>query len=464
MSGTTFELHERQGQAFLTPATEVLYGGAAGGGKSHLLRVASIAWAKGAPGLQVYLFRRTYPELKRNHLEGPTSYPALLAAEVNAGRAAVVENEIRFPNRSRIFLNHLQHDKNVTLYQGAEIHVLLMDELTHFPDASYRYLRGRVRLGAWKPPADMAHLFPRILCGTNPGGVGHTWVKRAFVEAGPWKIRRMGRAEGGMLRQYIPARMSDNPSLFESDPDYDKRLEGLGDPLLVRAMREGDWDIIAGAAFGEFRRELHTCRPFPIPQHWEIWRGADDGFTSPAACLWLTRDPLYGTVFVVRELYRAKMLPDEYASRIKEIDGAIQRITAEGEVVTNEALGVRVDGILDSAAFASTGTREAPRGTQLNNLGARFKPADKWPGSRVHEKQNVHRFLARNKSHPNRRPSLIFFEHCRELIDEIAALPVDEKNPEDVDTEAPDHAYDALRYGLQKIGRGRRGTAKIAGI
>jgi hypothetical protein len=139
-------LHPRQGDALNSRATEILYGGAAGGGKSHLMRAAAITWCASIPGLQCYIFRRISDDLIKNHLEGPAGFRAMLAPWVDGKLVEIVEGEIRFWNGARIFLCHCKDAKDVYKYQGAEMHVLLIDELTHFQDDMYRFLRSRVRM------------------------------------------------------------------------------------------------------------------------------------------------------------------------------------------------------------------------------------------------------------------------------------------------------------------------------
>jgi hypothetical protein len=245
------ELHDKQCVAFETVAAEVLFGGAAGGGKSYPMRVAAIVWCASIAGLQVYLFRRVRDDLIKNHVEGPKGFRALLAPWVHANWCRLAGNEIRFWNGSRIYLCHCQDERDIYKYQGAEMHVLLIDELTNFTETMYRFLRNRVRMVGIKDnlTGDQVGKFPRVLCGANPGNIGHLWVKRTF--------RRRRRAIGNsprhrrrrVLRQYIPARLEDNPSMASDDPGYEARLEGLGSKSLVAAMRWGDWDVIEGAFF-----------------------------------------------------------------------------------------------------------------------------------------------------------------------------------------------------------------------
>lgn len=454
-------LQPAQSRAYLSTATEILYGGAAGGGKSYLMRAAAIIWARMIPGLQIAIFRRLYPDLRANHMEGPASFPMMLAPLVNAGLCRIVKDEITFANGSRISLNHCQHEKDKYKYQGAEFHVLMMDELTHFTETQYRYLRGRVRMTGLELPEHLKSLFPRILCGANPGGLGHVWVKKTFVAQGSNIIVQQPEKEGGMKRQYIPAKLSDNMALLASDPNYSSRLSGLGDPLLVRAMLEGDWSIAAGAMFGEvWRDNVHICDPFAIPIDWPLWRGADDGYIAEACCLWFTQDPLTKTIYGVAELCATRMLPEVYAARIATIDKAIPRfIQHTGEIVPNTA---QAPGFLDSASFSDDGSADTPRGKQINKhlaklKAAQFKPVPKWDGSRIHGAQNLHRLLGRNPMDPRGGPGIRFFRNCRSTCETIPALPRDKDNPEDVDTDAFDHPYDAARYGLQyKLGGFRK--------
>ena len=283
-STADIKLTPKQSIAFLTDATETLYGGAAGGGKSYLERTSAIRWCVEVPGVQVYFFRRTLPDLRDNHLRGPTSFFVMLEPYIQSGnvRYRAVENEFVFWNGSVLHLCYCDSENDVEKYRGAEIHVLIMDELTHFSEYQYRFLRSRVRIAGLDIPDKYRAKIPRIECASNPGSVGHAWVKRTFISPKPaHEVWRCPPDEGGMLRQFISAKLSDNPYLLEDDPAYADRLKGLGADTLVRAMLDGDWDIIAGQAFEKLRKSVHAVEPFAPPEDWMVFGSLDWGSSRP---------------------------------------------------------------------------------------------------------------------------------------------------------------------------------------
>jgi len=465
--GIELYLQPKQEAAINSPAQETLYGGAAGGGKSWLLRAAGILWCLQVPKLQVYLFRRTYPELVYNHLQGSGSFRDMIAPIAEDGHAKIVGKEVRFANGSRINLCHLATANDLMKYQGAEIHVLLLDEATHFTEEEYRYLRARMRIGTLQVPEELNLSFPRAILGTNPGGVGHHWCKNGFVDQGEFVVKRASREEGGMTRVFVPAKLEDNFAMNENDPDYEQRLEGLGDKELIRALRDGDWEVIAGAMYGAtWRKERHICKPFDIPIDWDVWVGADDGYAAPAAMYWVTQNPVTKTYYVIDELYAEGMLPREYAERALAINDRLPRCDHEGEPVRHEE---PIVGNMDSGAFANIGSAEAsgkeaiPRGKQLQALGLKLKSVEKWAGSRVHRAQLLHLLLSPNSQDPEGKPGIIFFENCQHATRTIPALGRSPTNPEDVDTHHEDHAYDAITYALQWKKR-RSGKVKMMGV
>jgi hypothetical protein len=445
-------LHPKQWVAFLSRATEILYGGAAGGGKSHLMRIAAIVWASSIPGLQVYLFRRISGDLIKNHMEGPKGFRAILAGWCAAGWCSIVEGEIRFWNGSKIYLCHCEYENDVYKYQGAEIHVLIIDELTHFTDTMYRFLRNRVRMVGIVLPEQYVGCFPRILCGANPGNIGHLWVKAAFVSARvALDIARMDAHEGGMLRQYIPARLDDNPSMSEDDPGYEQRLEGLGSEALVRAMRWGDWDIIEGAFFDCWDIRRHVIEPREIPETWLRFRSGDWGSAKPFSFGWWA---------VVQEPTKCGKLwlPRGAIVRYREWYGCQPGKPNTGLKLHAEEVGKRLwekerddkplsYGVLDPAAFAEDG---GPSISERITTGAggklHFRAADNARVPRRGALGGWDQMRGRFVGDDEGRPLIACFSTCLDSIRTIPALQHDPDKPEDVQTDGEDHAGDEWRY------------------
>lgn len=449
-ANVSFALHPKQGVALETEATEVLYGGAAGGGKSFLMRVAAIMWCGMIPGLQVYLFRRLRDDLIKNHIEGPQGLRMMLAPWSQAGMVNIVEDEIRFWNGSKIYLCHCKDEKDRFKYLGAEIHVLLLDELTTFTDTIYRFLRGRVRMAGIEVPEALKGKFPRILASSNPGNIGHQFVKAAFIDPRPpLDIQRMPNSEGGMWRQYIPAKLSDNPAL---DPDeYVGRLEGLGNPALVKAMRDGDWNVVAGAYFPEFSTERHVVRPVSLPRYWHRFRSFDWGSARPFAVHWwavsdgeLPEFPR-GALICYREWYGApkddngltvpnhglRLTADEVA------DGITQR--EERDVPAGKIMS----GVADPSIFAQDGGPSI-----ADRMAARkvfWRAADNTRVARHGAMGGWDQLRARLKG-DGEVPGIFFFDTCLDTIRTLPAQQADEDRPEDLNSSGEDHACDSIRY------------------
>lgn len=293
-----FTLHNKQGLALLSNATEIGYGGARGGGKSHLARVSAIYFSYMIAGLQTFFFRRLHNELIKNHMDGPTGFRAMLANWAKSGFIEIVKDEIRFKNGphntfdggSRIFLCHCQHEKDVFNWLGPEMHYLILEQAEQFTEFMIRMLRSGNRVpDTLQMPKQFEGLFPRCLYTFNPGGVGHAFFKNKFVKARrPMEIEEVPESEGGKRRQFIPARVNDNPSI---DPvEYTKTLQGLP-PKMVKALLEGDFESVIGAFFPNIDRARHLIRPFVIPEHWPRflsldWGACGDG--DPFSLGWYT--------------------------------------------------------------------------------------------------------------------------------------------------------------------------------
>lgn len=452
------DLHEKQTIAYESEATEILFGGAAGGGKSHTMRVAAISWASSIPGLQVYLFRRLRDDLIKNHIEGPQGLRQMLQPWAAMGSAEIVGDEIRFWNGSRIFLCHCKDEKDRYKYQGSEMHVLLVDELTHFTEVIYRFLRSRVRMVGIKLPKAFVGRFPRILLSANPGNVGHQWVKAQFIDSKPpLEIWQTPIDEGGMTRQFIPARLDDNPSMTAQDPAYKYKLGGLGNPELVKAMLEGDWNVVAGAFYPEWQTDLHVVKPISLPLYWHRFRSFDWGSARPFACHWwavsdgeLPEFPR-GALICYREWYGAardasgrskpnvglRLTAEEVADGIKQREA--NDITGHNSAGRPRNMG----GVADPSIFSQDGGPSLA--DRMAKRGVFFTPADNKRVGTLGAMGGWDQLRARLKGDGD-RPAIYWFDTCVDTIRTLPALQADESRPEDCDTEGEDHAADSIRY------------------
>lgn len=486
-----FDLHDRQGDAFLSVATELLYGGAAGGGKSHLFRVALVIWCLEIPGLQCYIFRRKYPDLISNHMEGEGSFPELLGPLVTSKECQILWSNppgIYFRNGSRIYLRHCQYEKDVFSYQGAQMHVLCIDELTQWTKKMYTFLRSRLRKTRMlKFPDKYSGLFPRILVGANPGGIGHNWVKMDFIDLQPeYEQRTMEKREGGMLRQYIPAKLEDNPSL---DPEeYEGKLEGLYDEALARAMRDGDWNIVAGGYFDDIfykHRKAIILRPFDIPHSWRIDRSFDWGSSRPFSVGWWAESDgtdvrladgtlmstVRGDLFRIYEWYGWNGQPDEglrlsaadIAKGIVErelewnIRGRVEEGVADGSIFDRENNSCIADDM--AADVRIDGKRYS---------GITWQAADKSPGSvelGLAKLREMFTNAARPAKGPREKPGMFVFNRCTNFLRVVPSAPRDENNRERLDKSYEDHIIDESRYrsrftpAIARISRTRGGRS-----
>jgi hypothetical protein len=430
--------------AFLgAPEREVLFGGAAGGGKSAGLTGAATRYID-EPECNGVFFRRSYPELRNLIRESLTLYPKI------GGVYNRSQHEWKFPSGAALIFRYIGASDDVYAYQGDAFTFIAWDELNQFPGDSedalgnainfaYQYMFSRLR----KPANSKIRLQVRATC--NPGGIGHHWVKSRFQIEDDGKATKVRDTITGYHRRFIPSRIKDNPHL--AGGEYEKSLESLPEALR-RALRDGRWDIFAGAMFSEWNPRAgeagaHVCEPFHIPSTWRRWRGADDGFAAPAAVHWFAEDPDTKQIIIYQELYRKGMNPGPFAEAVKELDRS-QPVADPADPETGESL----DGILDSAAFSNNGQSEISRGDAMNKLGCRWKPAEKGPGSRVLRVKAFHARLAPMKHDPKKRPGIVFFKNCKNAIRTIPALPVDTNNPEDLDSDAEDHAWDSVSYGL----------------
>jgi len=406
-----FRANEGPQEDFLAASeTDVLYGGAAGGGKSYAMLVDPLRYAH-RTAHRGLIIRRSMPELRelidKSRELYPKAFPGCKYKEV--------EKLWNFPSGAKIEFGFLERDADVYRYQGQAYSWIGFDEITHLPtEFSWNYLASRLR-------TTDSEIVPYMRCTANPGGVGATWVKKRYIDPCPTNTSFEGA--DGLTRKFIPARLQDNPFLAK-DGRYEKMLKALP-PTQRQQLLEGNWDVAEGAAFTEFEAMSHIITPFEIPIHWERIKGIDYGYASESACVWGTVDPSDGTLIIYRELYRKGLLGTEL-----------------GEMLTNMEMEdpFSVPGVLDTACWSRTGTTGPTVGETLQRAGHKLRRADK---NRIQGKIQIHEYL---KIKQSGRPRIQIFNTCPNLIRELQSIPLDKSNPEDVNTHAPDHAYDALRY------------------
>ena len=392
------------------PETDVLYGGAAGGGKSYAMLVDPLRYAHRAAH-RALILRRSMPELRelidKSRELYPRAFPGCKFREV--------EKVWTFPSGCKIEFGFLERDADVYRYQGQAYSWIGFDEITHLStEFSWNYLSSRLR-------TTDPEITPYMRCTANPGGVGATWVKKRYVD--PNEPNETFTGDDGLTRRFIPARLEDNPYLAK-DGRYEQMLNALPD-VQRKQLLEGNWDVTEGAAFTEFDLDAHVITPFEIPIGWERVKGIDYGYASESACVWGTVDPSDGTLIIYRELYKKNLTGVDLA-----------------QMITNMELAdpYSVAGVLDTAAWNRTGTTGPTVGETLQRAGHKLRRADK---NRIQGKIQLHEYL---RIQPSGRPKVQIFNTCPNLIRELQSIPLDKSNPEDVDTHAPDHAYDALRY------------------
>ncbi len=424
------ELTATQKRFLDAKADEVLFGGAAGGGKSYGQLVDALVYALTYPRSRQLILRRTFPELEHSII-----FTSLQFYPQEAAKYSGTKHLWEFLNGSVIEFGYCAAEKDVLRYQGAEYDVVRFDELTHFTEEQYTYLLSRIR-GVNDYPK-------QIKSSTNPGGIGHGWVKRRFIDG-----RKPGEVfeeeKTGATRVFIPSFVQDNVFLMKADKGYRKRLEQLPEAER-KALLYGQWDIFDGQVFTEWqnnpqgyktRRYSHVIEPFSIPKHWRRFRTFDFGYSKPFAVCWFAVDE-DGRAYNYRELYGCTGTPDT------GVRWTAQRIAREiREMEEREEPGIPIAGYADPAIWNATGANEGSIAEMMEREGVFF---EKGKNDRLAGKMQVHYRLAFDEEG---LPMLYVFDHCRNMIRTLPQLRYDSVNPEDVDTRQEDHLYDALKYFL----------------
>ena len=425
---------------------EVLYGGAAGGGKSDALVIEALRQVH-IPNYRGLLVRKTFPQLRDLIDKSLKYYPqAFPAAKYNGS------NHVwSFPSGAKIYFGSLNHPKDKVQYQGHEYDFIGVDELTHFTWEEYSFLMSRNR-----PSGPGTTVYMRATA--NPGGVGHGWVKARFITPAPSGTRIVervtvqlpggGQQEMRRTRAYVRATVFDNKKLLENNPEY---LATLGSMLEAekKAFLYGDWNSFSGQVFTEWRNDpdhygdqrwTHVIEPFPVPEHWKIWRGYDFGYSRPFSVGWYAADEK-GRLYRIRELYGCTGTPNE-GLRIDPVEQA--RRIREVEDNDPQLKGRRIIGVADPAIFNEAQGESVAAMMEKRPYSLHWIPGDH---TRIAGKMQLHYRLAFDGEG---RPMLQVFSTCKHFIRTIPNLVYDESDVEDIDTTQEDHIYDECRYVLME--------------
>ncbi len=425
---------------FECPAFELLYGGAAGGGKSEALVFQSISLCIQHPSYRAILFRRTFPELEKSLIPRISAILTGFAHSRDGGK------EWTFPNKSVLYLSHLQREEDKEKYKSAEFDYIGFDELTSFSETQYLYLFSRCRGTTTAPKM--------VRSASNSTGSGHAWVKHRFVQpeidllkvkgrvkyqyACGWQLpdgRVLGsfdeipdnfnqgstvfreehynvyeERKSGLTRSFLPALLWANQALIKSDPDYAKRLKAL-DKKTQDALLYGSWDILEGQFFAEWNPDFHVVQPFEIPPHWRKFVGIDYGFSAPFCAIWFAVDE-NGIVYLYRELYERRFTTEEQSSNIIEL--------TKDEKIDWYAC--------DPSMFAKQGTGES-HAQVYQRHGVPVIPAS---NKRIPRWAMMHEYLKNNQ--------IKVFDTCSNFIRTLPTLMHSRTNPDDLDSAQEDHA------------------------
>lgn len=416
----------QQTLALAVDAHIVLYGGARGGGKTE----AGLAWLVDPDYLhhsqyRALVLRRNYDDLRDWIDRAKYFYRYLDVSAVGN------PTEFRFPNGAKIRTGHLSEDSAFEKYLGHQYHKMLIEEVTLIPEElQFERVASAVR-------SPHKELKPRIFLTTNPGGQGHQWVKDRFVT----DSNKVINGKGGRTQVFIPAKIYDNPTLIEADPDYVKQLESLPTEL-KRMWLDGDWDVFQGQFFSTFKRDLHVIEPQEIPRGWYRYRCIDYGYKAPFCCLWFAVD-YDQNVYVYREHYEAGKELGHHIKRIKELSGDedyMATIIDPSTSIRNPQNTNKPGSVAPSnMSIADIMLFQGVASIRANN--------DRMSG------WNLIREYLKEKDKDEKGADIKIFNNCENLIKEFTTAIYSKSKVEDLDTHGKDHALDSLRYGLMHLGK-----------
>lgn len=398
--------NNKQRLFFLSSKRHTAYGGARGGGKSWALRRKFVLLALNYPKLKLLLLRRTFPELRENHI-------LVLQEELHTiARFVERDKSFIFLNKSKIKLGYCEHESDVFQYQGQEYDVIGLEEATHFTDSQRLFLSTCNR-------TTRTDFVPRMYYTANPGGVGHAWFKRLFVD------RSFLDNENPQNYSFIKANIYDNQILMNSNPQYLEQLQSLPREM-KKAYLYGDWNVFAGQFFKEFNPQKHICLPFKIPGSWKKFRSLDYGLDM-TCCHWWALSP-HGVAYIYRELYQPGLTLSEAARKITQN-------TPQDEAIMYTAAS---PDLWNSRQESSRSGKEIMCSSGLTGL-------VKANNSRVTGWRLLRDMLSSN--------TICFFECCSNIIRTLPLLQFHEVKTEDTRDYPHEytHAPESIRYGAMSL-------------
>jgi hypothetical protein len=428
----TVEWHPHAGQQtrFLSsPAFEALFGGAAGPGKTECLVMEALRQINN-PRYTGIIFRRVFTSLEaaRGIIQRSQEwYPAY------GGRYNSQKHYWRFPSGARIYFGHMQHEDDKLTYQGSEYAFVGFDELTEFTESQYLYMFTRCRV----PPDSGLRAYVRNT--TNPGNVGHEWVKRRFIITDivnrPRYFAQIDGKDvpveksyaGAMSRAFYPAKMSDNPSV---DPDYADRIRATGDPVQIARLIAGDWDAAynEGLVYDNWSSLENVSSDAEYDPNREVLWGVDDGYAHgrgpgdasyhPRVFL-LAQVTAQGGLNIFDEYYRTTELSE------KSLDTVLAKPYRVPDVAYVDSSAVELKARIWEKGIQTVGATH-PVGEGIKNI------------RRMICDTNGMRLI---KVHPRCTNLIYEMANYRRDPDAIA-VKAGEQNPLKID----DHGPDALRY------------------
>ena len=410
------ELYPKQKEFCRATNKYICYGGSRGGGKSHVSRIKMCLLALNYSGIQILLLRRTLKELRENHV--------LQLQKMLKDIAVYKETtkEFIFPNGSRIVLGYCDNERDVLQYQGQAYEVITLEEATHFTEFQFQTLTESNRMSG-----NMKEKFnPRMYFTCNPGGVGHQWVKRLFID------RHYRGQENPDDYLFIQSLVFENKYLMENDQQYVKTLENLPEDRR-KAMLYGNWDIFDGQYFSEFDRDIHVCELFEIPRSWDRYISFDYGLDK-FAVLFFAVDTK-GRAYVYNQIHKEDLIVSEACQMLKSYmrGQEYKAIFAPPDLWNRN----RDTGKSTAEVFYENGLHLQQAG---NNRVQGWLAVKEW-------------LKVRKKRHEQtgeeiKESDLVILKSCNTLIEYLPQIQFDSKNPNDCSIEPHEitHICDALRY------------------